>query len=575
MPGNTLTGVINITAPGAAAAFQSISNEANKAGQSLTNLTPKIEKNGISSLRASGSILRLSEEFGGILPRTGAMAHSFDSLTYGLERMSAGSGSAISAMQVFKEIFSGPTGIIFAVAAASTIVGEFISKQYTFKSPFEGFSEDMKKVNEAQKELEKNIASAAGEVLNESKNFSDLRSILISTTKANDDLTASIVNQGLARYLFNQKNSELEKELAADVERQLILRKRSTGSFQGNANFVNDPQLDNLKSLQKTMQTFGRGDVGLNNDIKRLGELNNIIGDSKGALSVLDNLGKGFEGLFQTFVDGDKKIVKPVEIKIPKAYLTLEQLYFKLTPSTAQIDAELIPPKELQEQARTGASTFENVFSSELKAYFNKPYITDFKLIDTAKALESAKIASKKIIDSLSSTLKSGIADVASSFGESLGNVFSGAKNPFQSFAQSIGSGLQALGKALIQASIAGELAKKALAFFAANPALGFAAGIALVAAGSAFKNALGGGIKARALGGNFAGGDTLLVGENGPELMRVNTGGSIMPNNQLRGMGAGASGGVMVQVAGAFELRGADLLAAINLANQSKSRLV
>lgn len=82
----------------------------------------------------------------------------------------------------------------------------------------------------------------------------------------------------------------------------------------------------------------------------------------------------------------------------------------------------------------------------------------------------------------------------------------------------------------------------------------------------------------ARAAGGPVSGGQTYLVGENGPELFRAPTNGTIVPNHQLNATAAASMTDVRAAVAGTtgtvaqalhFDLRGAvvteDLLAQMN----------
>jgi len=108
------------------------------------------------------------------------------------------------------------------------------------------------------------------------------------------------------------------------------------------------------------------------------------------------------------------------------------------------------------------------------------------------------------------------------------------------------------------------------------NPVILLAAGIGLVAIGAALRTSISKGISgARALGGPVGAGGTYLVGERGPELFTPNTGGQIIPNNQLGGRGAfvaGQSGG-MHQVV--FEIAGTKLKGVLALTDQSLSRLV
>jgi hypothetical protein len=102
-----------------------------------------------------------------------------------------------------------------------------------------------------------------------------------------------------------------------------------------------------------------------------------------------------------------------------------------------------------------------------------------------------------------------------SSIGETIGDALAGGdiSDSFKKFGQMLGGAVQALGKQIIALSVAALAAKKAIKGIFANPLVGIAAGVALVAVGAALKNLLGGGIKGFATGGKVPGhgsGDTV-----------------------------------------------------------------
>lgn len=99
--------------------------------------------------------------------------------------------------------------------------------------------------------------------------------------------------------------------------------------------------------------------------------------------------------------------------------------------------------------------------------------------------------------------------------GEAIGAALSGSDigNVFKAFESMLGGAVQQLGKQIIALNVAAFAAKKALKLTFANPAIGIAAGIALVAVGAALKNLASGGIKGFAQGGWVKGhgnGDTV-----------------------------------------------------------------
>jgi hypothetical protein len=102
-----------------------------------------------------------------------------------------------------------------------------------------------------------------------------------------------------------------------------------------------------------------------------------------------------------------------------------------------------------------------------------------------------------------------------SSIGETIGDALAGGdiSDSFKKFGQMLGGAVQALGKQIIALSVAALAAKKAIKGIFANPLVGIAAGVTLVAVGAALKNLLGGGIKGFATGGKVPGhgsGDTV-----------------------------------------------------------------
>lgn len=196
--------------------------------------------------------------------------------------------------------------------------------------------------------------------------------------------------------------------------------------------------------------------------------------------------------------------------------------------------------------------------------------ITDFGLIQAVNdSKPHAQTAAEKLAATFNNSFSGALAGGLESIGEGIGNALSGKDFGTQIF-QVFGSLFSSIGKALIEFGII----RKGIEVIFKNPlipaVIPIALGIAAVAAGQLFKNIKG----ARALGGNVGAGDEYLVGENGPEIFRPNTGGRIIPNNQIGTGSSRQQGGLMVQVAGSTTVKGQDLLIAFTLANQSKLRL-
>lgn len=160
-----------------------------------------------------------------------------------------------------------------------------------------------------------------------------------------------------------------------------------------------------------------------------------------------------------------------------------------------------------------------------------------------------------------SEVLTTAFSDSFVALGEFLGKALTGDAGVggfLIGIANILGGALKELGKYIIVASklIAGI--KNALnAAFKGNPILGVIAGIALIALGTAIQNSLpkfANGVE------NFGGG-LALVGERGPEIVRLPSGSDVIPNYRLNSLTAPAAMTYIPNVT----LRGSDLVIAFN----------
>lgn len=164
------------------------------------------------------------------------------------------------------------------------------------------------------------------------------------------------------------------------------------------------------------------------------------------------------------------------------------------------------------------------------------------------------------LTQSMSSTITSGINSIF----ESVANAATGKGgigDIFEGLAKVLGSGIKQFGQQILQFALLAKLAKLA----AKNPITGVAAGIALIALGTAIeaaasKNAFATGVT------NFGGG-TALVGERGPELVQLPAGSNVRTNGQLNAMG-----GSQVFIPD-LVIRGNDLVVVFNRTTAQNSR--
>lgn len=150
-----------------------------------------------------------------------------------------------------------------------------------------------------------------------------------------------------------------------------------------------------------------------------------------------------------------------------------------------------------------------------------------------------------KIAEGFNEIIQSTVIDGLSGLGEAIGNAIGGGglEGIFTGLFKTIGNGLKELGRYLIKTYGLIAIVDK-IKF--SNPVLGIAAGVALVALG-ALISAKVNNPKAFATGvRNFQpSGETVLVGERGPEKVFLPRGSTVQPNNEL----IASSGGQQVMI--------------------------
>lgn len=180
---------------------------------------------------------------------------------------------------------------------------------------------------------------------------------------------------------------------------------------------------------------------------------------------------------------------------------------------------------------------------------------------------EANAIATRAV--DLGNAVAGAFTDMAVTIGEGLGNLFSGEEFDWgKSLLNILGNLLQTLGKELIVASGVIEKIRAAIATLSINPALGFIAGIAAVAAGTAMINLANKPVKL-AKGGLAYGPTLAVVGDNpgaanDPEV--------VAPLSKLRSY----VGGQALELVGdvEFVVRGDTMRAVLNRENMRLSRL-
>lgn len=561
MPDNVMTGKVAVAAPGVDAVFGKVASATLKTNDALKKIPA-------TTSAATQSLINLSRvaqdaPYGFI-----GIANNINPLLESFQRLRASTNSTGSAFKAFAGQLIGPGGLGLAVGVLSSLLVVFSGHSKQAKEDTEKLNIATENAKREQEAFQAAINSSANALIKDAKNLTDLKAILEATTQANIKLTDETIKRGLAGFIFSQKESELQKVLSAEIEKQFLLRKRLANiqtPFAGTKSFaVEEPILRELKAQRAANQEFGRADVQLNKTINRLEELNEVIGSSGGSIDLLNAMSSGFGKAFQDL------IVKPSKVSIDNE----TPFFFKDSIKPIKI-ANPIDAIVSFRNVLLGGTNRQETFAEKFQATLNKSIADlviapNFKISTRGFASDSIIKAAEDLAATFNSALSSAFADGFSAIGEGIGNLLAG--NDFgKQFSQIFGDLFITVGKALIKFGIVKEGIDKLLKSINLPGAVAIGLGIFAIAAGQLLKATSSGG--GRAAGGGVSAGQGYWVGERGKEFFRPNVGGTIEPNNY--GGGVTNSGGISVTVGGEFVQRGKDLVAVITLQTQSNNRLI
>lgn len=129
-----------------------------------------------------------------------------------------------------------------------------------------------------------------------------------------------------------------------------------------------------------------------------------------------------------------------------------------------------------------------------IKSFVWKKQKIPFNAELDAKQMDAAISQARSQIAVFNSLINQAIVDGLSAVGQGLGDAMSGVDGLggiFGKVGLVLGNAMIQFGQAIIKAGVTMEAAKKALAYFSSHPAVAIAAGISLIAMGTAFKNSM------------------------------------------------------------------------------------
>lgn len=431
----------------------------------------------------------------------------------------------------------------------------------------------------SQERFAKAIESAAAATVQETDKLADLRKVIVDVDTKYNDLTDSIVRQGIAQALFNSKNEIIQKRLADIIASRLEVQKG-----------INAPEFgqEPAKQLDK-VEAAARGIP------PRLTKAINSVNEFKSSIKEVNDIAKELGISFDSFI-------KPTKEKVEKLSNVWQVFLFNLRKGLSELASGNdipTPDKEpfrdqisrltegiqkgiidaapqidisggLSSQFEQNAAIVED-FTKKFQELGAKMPPIDMELPATVNInILNKKLIAAKLGQEVSKVLKQGVIDigteVGTAIGESLGTALAGGdlSKVFSGFITTLGSLVEGIGKQIIALGVAALVAKKAFKTLLLHPELAIAAGIGIVAVGAALKASVP---KGFAEGGLVSGPTLGLVGEgvgttrSNPEV--------IAPLDKLKGLLSGV-GGAQLLVA---RIRGNDILLSNSRTNRTNSR--
>ena len=543
-----------------------------------TNQLSKLPQSANQATTAVGNLSRIVQDapFGFI-----AISNNLQPLFDNFTQLKQSTGSVGGALKGLGSAIIGPAGIGLAFAAATSLVTVFSKELFGTGKAAEKAKSDADKlrdsINGVFSETAKEATSAASLVAvlkNETETrerklaaIQELQSIqpeIFNGLKLEGDAVLGL-DQAYTAYLDNLKNVLAAKIKQAQLEQLIEKQLKQQGvTLVGNEKLL----VEGTRKLQESLAN----DPRLGPEAGRV--LKYYKDQERASQTTSQRLQSDIDGLIKDITELSKGVEIP-PLKAPKVdkakldlaqFLEAEEIEFPLRFSD--------DPTEIKNRISPVAVEIEN----QIKAAFTRIEPLDGSLLI---ALEEEKSTQKfanyiKLVEGfterINSTLNNIQIDSLANIGETIGAALGGGdiKNSFVAFGEIIASGLQTIGKYLIEFGVLAKAVKVSLSQLFKNPVVAIATGIGLIAAGAALKSALNAGVQARALGGPVSGGQPYLVGERGPELFVPQVSGGIVPNNQVGSMMNGRS----TDSGRGSVLRGQDIILAYARTQRSQLRV-
>jgi hypothetical protein len=573
------------------ASLKKLPETSNGATQSLINLGRVVQDAPFGFLGIANNLNPLVEGFSRLRTSAGSTGSAFKALgasLLGAGGLSLGISFVSSALIVFGDKLFGSSKRAKEAQDAIDALGKNVSDNAAKLTSLVGIVQN---VNASLENKKLALQAINQEYQPYLKNLGEEKVTLENVGKAYDVIIQSLIRQAAVKGLQDQI-SEAVKKTAAEIVNLRIEQKKRDEDLKNQGKTVEDQKTKYQQAGQAVTQfnkpvrdgILAQKDAQTEYKITAdkafdLGEKEKQLTEQlKKQLSPLLDITTSFEDLgIKLNKVGTKKAKKDFDEldAILKILAIDEQILLRdLKPISdeflrgAQNAKKIFADIQLDPLATDFGPKFQRI-SQDIQTEVSRLTQTNPILIkaNTRVDLTTEQQALKDAIEEINRVIKDTAIQGLSNIGELIGQALSGGdlSKVFANFGEIIGSGIQEIGKQLIQFGVAAKLAKLALSKF--NPTLAIAAGLALVGLGAVIKSKLGKGVPGLAEGGLATGPTLALVGEgigtsrSNPEV--------IAPLDKLKGLiGTGAPQLLMARI------RGNDILLSNDRTTRQNRRL-
>lgn len=235
-------------------------------------------------------------------PAFNNLAGSIRTAGFSFDTIVKGANNAFGVLRRIAFILPG-VGIAGLLGGITSVLGQLLFSGDEAEKSIDKVKDKVDEAAEAQKKYSEAIDKAAASVISQAADLTDLRAILAGTTKNVDSLTEATIKQGVARFVFDQKNEQLQKALFAQIQKNI--QQRKINNLEADLGAISVDR--ETEALQLHITTLKRLGQAVPKQVTDRIAFNKQISESSVEIGKLNALGTGLDDFFDKFLDKGKK----------------------------------------------------------------------------------------------------------------------------------------------------------------------------------------------------------------------------------------------------------------------------